>query len=374
MIGKIIIIGPAFPFRGGIANFNNSLALEYFNRGYEVKVFSFSLQYPSVFFPGKTQYENGDPPRGIKIEPIINSINPFNWIRVGLKILKEKPDYVIFRYWIPFMAPCLGTIAKIIRKKIKIIAVTDNIIPHEKRFGDTILTRFFITKCHAFLTLSSSVLNDLKKFTDTNDKIFIPHPIYDSFGSIVSKQVARNFLNLDLNGKYLLFFGFIREYKGLDLLLESFSDHRIKSLGIKLIIAGEFYENKEKYMSLIKKKKLENHVVLRTEFIPQEEVKYYFCASDMVTQTYRTATQSGVTQIGYHFEKPMLVTNVGGLSEIIPHNRVGYVCNINSTEIADSIIDFYNNNMEIEFIKNLKIEKKRFSWKVLVDGIENLIK
>tara|TARA_B100000902_G_C27322379_1_gene925594 strand:+ start:9651 stop:10775 length:1125 start_codon:yes stop_codon:yes gene_type:complete len=374
LIGKIIIIGPAFPFRGGIANFNNSLALEYFNRGYEVKVFSFSLQYPSVFFPGKTQYENGDPPRGIKIEPIINSINPFNWIRVGLKVLKEKPDYVIFRYWIPFMAPCLGTIAKIIRKKIKIIAVTDNIIPHEKRLGDTILTRFFITKCHAFLTLSSSVLNDLKKFTDTNNKIFIPHPIYDSFGSIVSKQIARNFLNLDLNGKYLLFFGFIREYKGLDLLLESFSDPRIKSLGIKLIIAGEFYENKEKYISLIKKKKLENHVILRTDFIPQEEVKYYFCASDMVTQTYRTATQSGVTQIGYHFEKPMLVTNVGGLSEIIPHYRVGYVCDINSTEIANSIIDFYNNNMEVEFIKNLKIEKKRFSWKVLVDGIENLIK
>ena len=242
---KVIIIGPAFPYRGGIANFNNSLAVEYKKQGADVKIYSFSLQYPSILFPGKTQYEKGNPPQDIEIEHIINSINPFNWFNVARKINKENPDYVIIRYWIPFMAPSLGTIAKFINKKIKIFAITDNIIPHEKRFGDAILTKYVVSKCNAFLALSSSVLDDLSKFTKTNNKIFIPHPIYDSFGQIVEKEIAKSTLGLDKDGKYLLFFGFVRKYKGLDIMLEVMSDKRIQDLGIKLIIAGEFYDNQE---------------------------------------------------------------------------------------------------------------------------------
>ena len=371
---KVIIIGPAFPYRGGIANFNNSLAVEYKKQGADVKVYSFSLQYPSFLFPGKTQYEKGNPPKDIEIEQIVNSINPFNWFKISRKIKKENPDYVIIRYWLPFMAPCLGTIAKLINTKIKVFAITDNIIPHEKRLGDAILTKYFVSNCTAFLALSSSVLDDLSKFTKTNNKIFIPHPIYDSFGKIVEKEIAKSKLGLDKDGKYLLFFGFVRKYKGLDIMLEVMSDKRIQDLGIKLIIAGEFYDNQEQYIKKIEDLNISDYVILKNNFIPESEVKNYFCASDLITQTYRTATQSGVTQIAYHFERPMLVTNVGGLAEIVPHNKVGYVCDINISKIVDCILDFYNKDKEAEFSKNTKKEKKRFTWGELVIGIDNLIK
>ena len=371
---KVIIIGPAFPYRGGIANFNNSLAVEYQNQGVDVQVYSFSLQYPSFLFPGKTQYEEGEGPDGIKIFPIINSVNPFNWFKIARKLRNENPDYVIIRYWLPFMAPCLGTIAKLIRKTTKVFAITDNVIPHEQRIGDNLLTRYFVKSCDAFLTLSSSVLDDLLKFTDTKEKIFIPHPIYDSFGEIVEKNKARKNLGLDENGKYLLFFGFVRKYKGLDIMIDVMADRRIKDLGVKLIVAGEFYENKEEYISQIDVLGINDSVILKSDFIPEEEVKDYFCASDMITQTYRTATQSGVTQIAYHFERPMLVTNVGGLAEIVPHNKVGYVCDINAKDIADCIVEFYSEEKEEEFTKNTKEEKLRFTWSELVKGVDNLIK
>jgi D-inositol-3-phosphate glycosyltransferase len=289
-------------------------------------------------------------------------------------VKKENPDYVIIRYWLPFMAPCFGTIAKLIRKKTKVLAITDNIIPHEKRIGDRFLTRYFVKYCDAFLTLSSSVLDDLKKFTNSEEKIFIPHPIYDSFGKILEKNKAKKNLDLDENGKYLLFFGFVRKYKGLHVMLEVMADRRIKDLGIKLIVAGEFYDNKEEYISQIDVLGIKDSIILKSDFIPEEKVKDYFCASDMITQTYRTATQSGVTQIAYHFERPMLVTNVGGLAEIVPHNKVGYVCDINTKDIADCIVAFYIENKEKEFSINTKIEKKRFSWESLVEGIDNLIK
>ena len=371
---KIIIIGPAFPYRGGIANFNNSLAVEYKNQGADVKIYSFSLQYPSFLFPGKTQYEEGEGPKDIEIIPIVNSINPFNWFKVASRIKKENPDYVIIRYWLPFMAPCLGTIAKLIRKTTKVFAITDNIIPHEKRIGDSLLTKYFVKSCDAFLTLSSSVLDDLLKFTNTREKIFIPHPIYDSFGEIIEKSTSRAKLGLDVNGKYLLFFGFVRKYKGLDVMIDVMADKRIQDLGVKLIVAGEFYDNKEEYISQINSLGIEESVILRSDFIPEDQVKNYFCACDMITQTYRTATQSGVTQIAYHFERPMLVTNVGGLAEIVPHNKVGYVCDIDTKQISDSILEFYTENKEKEFSDNTKEEKKRFTWKVLVEGIDNLIK
>jgi len=371
---KIIIIGPAFAYRGGIANFNNSLAVEYKSQGADVKIYSFSLQYPSFLFPGKTQYEEGEGPKDIEIIPIVNSINPFNWFKVASRIKKENPDYVIIRYWLPFMAPCLGTIAKLIRKTTKVFAITDNVIPHEKRIGDSLLTKYFVKSSDAFLTLSSSVLDDLKQFTDTKEKIFIPHPIYDSFGDIVEKSTAKEKLGLDENGKYLLFFGFVRKYKGLDIMLEVMADKRIQDIGVKLIVAGEFYDNKEEYIAQINSLNILDYVILRTDFILEDQVKDYFCASDMITQTYRTATQSGVTQIAYHFEKPMLVTNVGGLAEIVPHNKVGYVCDIDTKQIADYIVEFYTGNKEKEFSDNTKEEKKRFTWKVLVEGIDNLIK
>tara|TARA_B110001469_G_C9588669_1_gene292072 strand:- start:64 stop:1203 length:1140 start_codon:yes stop_codon:yes gene_type:complete len=370
---KVIIIGPAFPFRGGIANFNNALGQEYYNRGDQVTLYSFTLQYPGFLFPGTTQYESGEAPKNLKIKTLINSVNPFNWINVARKINAEKPDYVIIRYWLPFMAPCLGTIARLLNKKIKILAITDNVIPHEKRIGDTLLTRYFVKSCDAFLSLSASVLDDLSKFTNTTYKKFIPHPIYNVFGDKIPKAKALENLGLNSEDKHLLFFGFVRKYKGLDLMLKAMGDSRIKAMGIKLIIAGEFYDDKTEYTDMITNLGIEDKIIMKSDFIPAEKVKNYFCAADMITQTYRTATQSGVTQIAYSFERPMLVTNVGGLAEIVPNNKVGYVTSQNPTEIADAIIDFYTNNKEEEFSDNTSLEKKRFSWKFFIEGLDELM-
>jgi D-inositol-3-phosphate glycosyltransferase len=370
---KVIIIGPAFPFRGGIANFNNALAQEYYNRGDEVVLYSFTLQYPGFLFPGTTQYESGEAPKNLKIKTLINSVNPFNWINVSRKINTEKPDYVIIRYWLPFMAPCLGTIARLLNKKIKILAITDNVIPHEKRIGDTLFTRYFVKSCDAFLSLSASVLDDLSKFTNTTYKKFIPHPIYNVFGDKITKAKALENLGLNSEDKHLLFFGFVRKYKGLDLMLKAMADSRIKAMGIKLIIAGEFYNDKTKYTDMITNLGIEDNIIMKSDFIPAEKVKDYFCAADMITQTYRTATQSGVTQIAYSFDRPMLVTDVGGLAEIVPNNKVGYVTSQNPTEIADAIIDFYTNNKEEYFSDNTRLEKKRFSWEFFVEGLVELM-
>lgn len=371
---KVIIVGPAFPLRGGIANFNEALCRAMNVAGIETKIISFSLQYPNFLFPGKTQFDTGNGPQDIVVETIINSINPFNWFQVAKQIKSEQPDYVIFRFWLPFMGPCLGSIAKWIKKKtnIKVIAITDNVIPHEKRFGDRMFTNYFVKQCDGFIAMSQSVLNDLSEFTDTTNKVFLPHPIYDIFGDKVEKSVALKHLNLNLTDKHILFFGFIRKYKGLDLLLEAMADERIRKLNVKLIIAGEYYEDAAPYNEIIKKNKLENNIILKTEYIASEEVKYYFCAADIIAQPYRNATQSGVTQIAYHFEKPMLVTNVGGLPEIVPHNKVGYVTEINSKAIADAIVDFYSNNKEEEFVKNTVVEKERFLWSSFVKGVEEL--
>ena len=373
MVKKIVIIGPAFPLRGGIANFNNALAQAFYNRGDNVIIYSFSLQYPGFLFPGTSQFEQGKKPVNLNVKTIINSVNPFNWIRIVKKINKENPDYVIIRYWIPFLAPCLGTIAYFLNKKIKILAIADNIYPHEKRIGDSFLTKYFLNSCNAFITLSSSVLNDLSCFVDTKLKKFLPHPIYDVFGMKTSKKEARNKLSLNLDDRYLLFFGFIRDYKGLDLILRAISDSRVRSLGVKLIIAGEFYNNKNKYIDLINELNINDYVIMKDNFISNEDVKYYFCAADMITQTYHSATQSGVTQIAYSLERPMLVTNVGGLAEIVPDRRVGYVTSKNPTNIADAIIDFYSNKMEDSFVLNIRKEKKRFSWDYFLRGIDELM-
>jgi D-inositol-3-phosphate glycosyltransferase len=371
---KNIIIGPAYPYRGGIANFNDALCKAFNDEGIESSIISFTLQYPGFLFPGKTQYEiNGEKP-SVKIETLINSINPVSWFRVAKKIKKEKPDYIVIRYWLPFMAPCLGTIARLVKKNsaIKVIAIIDNIIPHEKRTGDEALTNYFVKSCDAFIAMSHSVINDLKKFTNRK-AIFTPHPVYNIFGEKVSKTDALRKLGLNENERHILFFGFIRKYKGLDWLLEAMSNEKVKSLNIKLIIAGEFYDEPQYYLDLIKKYKIEDNVILRTVYVPKEAVKYFFCAADMVVQPYRDATQSGVTQIAYHFERPMLVTDVGGLSEIIPNNVVGYVTKVDAGEIANSINDFYLNNREAEFSRNAAIEKNKFSWTTLVKAVNEII-
>ncbi len=371
---KNIIVGPAFPLRGGIANFNEALCRAFNEQGIDSELVSFSLQYPGFLFPGTTQFDQGAGLSDLKIHTLINSVNPISWIKAAGEIRKQNPDYIIVRYWLPFMAPCLGTISRLVKYKtnIKVIAITDNVIPHEKRPGDSALTRYFTKSCDAFVAMSESVLTDLKQFTSNSFTAFIPHPIYDIFGAKVAKQEALDFLKLDAADKHILFFGFIRQYKGLDLLLEAMADPKIKALGIKLIVAGEFYEDPAVYHDLIDKFKIKDQVILRTQYIAKEDVKYYFCASDIITQPYHTATQSGVTQIAYNFERPMLVTNVGGLAEIVPDGIVGYVVNRDPLEIANALVNFYEQKKEHEFAANAAREKKKYLWETMVNGIQRL--
>ncbi|HHH52594.1 MAG TPA: glycosyltransferase, partial [Bacteroidetes bacterium] len=323
---KIVIIGTAYPFRGGIASFNERMAIELINQGHDVIIYTFTLQYPSVLFPGKTQYSDDPKPENLKIIPLINSINPFNWIKSGLKIRREKADIIITKFWIPFMGPALGTILRIAKNKnTKNISVIDNIIPHEERIGDKLLAQYYVNAIDKFIVMSSSVKEDMKLFTTKKPVLLIPHPIYDNYGEILDKKAAAEYLRIDPNGKYVMFFGFIRDYKGLDLLLEAMADNRIQQAGIKCIVAGEYYGNKDKYDSLIKKLGIESSLILKTEFISNNEVKYYFSAADLIVQPYKSATQSGISQLAYHFEKPMVVTNVGGLPEIVENGKSGYV-------------------------------------------------
>lgn len=371
---KIIIIGSAYPFRGGLAAYNERLAREYIKNGDDVVIYTFTLQYPSFLFPGKSQYSESPAPTDIKIIRIVNSINPLNWIKVGNRIKKQKPDLVIIKFWIPFMAPCFGTIARRIKKNnfTKIISIVDNIIPHEKRVGDRILASYFVQAVHGFVAMSKSVMEDIKLFNKTKPVLFCPHPLYDHFGEIIPKEKAICNLKLDTNYKYILFFGFIRDYKGLDLLLKSYAKLSIKNKSIKLIVAGEFYTDSKPYFDLIKINQLDEFVIMHNNFIPDEKVADYFCASDIVVQPYKNATQSGVTQIAYHFNKPMIVTDVGGLAEIIPDGKVGYVVKPDSEKLAEAISKFFDLNKEKEFMEAASVEKEKYSWTNLIKTIEKI--
>jgi len=372
-LARIVILGSAHPLRGGgLATFNERLARAFADEGHQITIFTFSLQYPGFLFPGKTQYSDEPPPADLDIRVKVNSINLFNWLKVGHELKALRPDFLIIRYWIPFMAPCLGSIAAIVRKNnhTRILAIADNIVPHEKRIGDGLLTKYFVGKIDRFVTMSDSVRTELKHFGVSDNKISVcAHPLYDNFGPPLPRNEARALLKMDPDAKIVLFFGFIREYKGLDLLIQAFADEKIQNLGLKLVVAGEFYDSSEKYHALAEKLNLEESVIWHTDFIPSHKVREYFCAADLVAQPYRSATQSGVTQIAYHFETPMLVTHVGGLPEMVPHLKAGFVVAPTVSEIAEAIALFFQNNKQYEFKAFLKEEKKRFSWKSLVDAL-----
>jgi glycosyltransferase involved in cell wall biosynthesis len=324
-----------------------------------------------LFFPGKTHYTDSTPPNDIKITRKINSINPFNWLATGLKIKRERPDILLIRFWLPLMGPCFGTIARVAKsnKHTVVICIFDNVIPHEKRYGDRIFTGYFTNGIDGAVVMSQTVFDDLKAFREDIPVKLTPHPLFDNYGSPVVREEAVKALNLDNDKSYLLFFGFIRAYKGLDLLIEAFSDGRLRNRKLGLIIAGESYEDDSQYKYLIKKYNLENAVVIFDHFIKDNEVPLFFSVADLVVQPYKTATQSGVTQIAYYFEKPMLVTDVGGLREIVPDGKCGYVVKPEATSIAEAIIDFFDNNRKEQFSEGVKQEKSKFSWDKMTAAI-----
>ena len=375
---NVIIIGPAHPLRGGgITTFNERLARQFQNEGHHTSIYSFSLQYPGFLFPGKSQFTDEPAPKDLDIHTRINSVNPFNWLSVGREIKKLNPDIVIVRYWIPLMGPCLGTILRIIKKNkhTRIICIADNIVPHEKRLGDKPFTRYFIKPVDAFITMSEKVLADLRSFT-TKKALLVPHPLYDNFGEKISKEAARSQLKIKNEELIILFFGFIRKYKGLDILLDAMKEiqnSKVKNQNIKLLIAGEFYDDPKFYTEQIDRLGISDNLILHTDFIPDSEVKNYLCAADVVIQPYRNATQSGVTPLAYHFEVPMIVTNVGGLPAMVPNNKVGLVAKPTAASLAEKILEYFKKG-ENYFLPHLLEEKKKFSWTKMLQSILEVAK
>lgn len=375
---KIIILSPAHPLRGGIAASSERLAQELQSEGHQVAIYSFALQYPAFLFPGKSQRTDDPPPAGLRIHTRLNSINPINWFVVGRELAQEQPDHIIVRFWLPFMGPCLGTVLRVARffskKKIHVTALVDNIVPHEKRFGDRPFARWFVSACDDFVVMSKSVGEEIRHFLPTDSPAhrirFAPHPIYDIYGASISQSDARRHLDIPPHAsRIVLFFGLIRPYKGLDLLLLALADKQLEGLNVHAIVAGECYSDWAQYETLIAQYGLSHRVHLSVRFIPNDEVALYFSAANLVVQPYRTATQSGISQIAYHFEKPMVVTNVGGLPEIVADGVSGYVTEPTPQAIATAIHDFFEQDREAAMALGVRTEKQRFSWKNLTQTL-----
>ena len=365
---KITLLGTAYPYRGGLAVYNERLARELIAEGHEVKIVTFTLQYPAFLFPGKTQYSTEAAPQDLAITREVNSINPFNWLAVGRRIRRDAPDLLVIKYWLPYMAPCLGSIARIARKnkKTRVVTILDNLIPHEKRPGDMIFSRYFCGSVDRFVAMSHAVMADIDQFDTRKSRVFHPHPLYDNFGESLPREEACRRLGLDPAKKVLLFFGLIRDYKGLDLLLDAYAALPDRS-AVQLVVAGEFYSNGEKYHAQAQALGIDDEVVWKTDFVPDSEVRLYFCAADLIVQPYKSATQSGVTQIAYHFNRPMLVTRVGGLAEIVPDGRAGYVVEPDAPAITTALTDFLAKGPD--FAEGLAEEKKKYSWSGMARAI-----
>lgn len=360
---KIAILGPAHPYRGGIAAFNERLALELQNRGNEVEIITFTLQYPSFLFPGKTQFSTDPAPAGLRIRRIINSVNPLSWIKAGREVRKMDPDLVIPSFWHPYLGPALGTAARL--GHAPVTALVHNLIPHEHKPGDRLLARYFCRCSDRFVCLSEAVLNDIRAVAPGKEALCCPHPLYDNFGAPAGREESCARLGLDPSKKILLSFGLIRDYKGLDWLLEAFASIKERQ-NVTLVVAGEFYSDANRYHELASQLGIDDEVEWRTEFVPDSEVRYYFCAADLVVQPYKSATQSGITQIAYHFGTPMLVTRVGGLAEIVPDGKVGYAVDPSPEAVAEGIRRFLRNDPD--FSEGIREEKGRYSWAKMAEA------
>jgi glycosyltransferase involved in cell wall biosynthesis len=367
---KIGIIGPAWPLRGGLADFDERLARELQSCGHELSIYSYKLQYPSLLFPGKTQLTAAPAPADLRILPLINSINPLSWRKAGLLIRRERPDLLIVRYWMPFFGPALGTVLRLVRKNqhTRILCIADNIRPHEPRPGDAAFTRYFMGAVDAFVTMSTEVQNDLRQLS-TRASIRLHHPLYDNYGEALPREEALAQLGLPADGKYVLFFGFIRKYKGLDLLLEAMADKRVAVAGIQLIIAGEYYGDRDLYEGIIARHQLEARVHRFTDFIPNDEVKLYFSAADCIALPYRSATQSGITQVAYHFGRGMVATRVGGLPEVVQDGETGILCEPDPASIAEALLSYFAPGGLPDLEVHLAEARSRYSWESFAGAI-----
>ena len=370
---KIVIIGTAYPYRGGLAHYN-AILYRHLSRHHSVTVFTFSRQYPKILFPGKFQEEKGDSGVQIPAEQAVDSINPLTWWRLGRRVRDMKPDCVIIKYWMPFFAPCFGTISRCIRSNgfTKVIFICDNVVPHEKFPFGRLLTRYAFSAIDSAIVQSDSVERDLLALFPRIRYFKVPHPVYEMYGVKESKEGARVSLGLP-GGPIILFFGFIRAYKGLATLIEAMPLVK-QTIPIHLVIAGEFYGDEKKYRTMIHGLGLEQDVTVRSEYIPQNQVGKYFSASDCVVLPYVSATQSGIVQIAYQFDTPVIATNVGGLAEVVLDGVTGFIVPPeNPPALAAAIVKFFTEKKEPGFVRNVEEEKQKYSWDTMVKGIEELV-
>lgn len=354
---KIVIIGPAHPYRGGIAAFNERLAREFQSLGHDVQTITFTLQYPAFFFPGKTQFSTDPAPEDLRIYRMINSVGPLSWIRTARRIRAIKPDLVVIAFWHSYMAPAFGTISRLCG--CEVVGLVHNLLPHDHKPGDKMFARYFCSSVDRFVTLSKSVKTDIESFEPDKKAGFKPHPLYDNFGPKIDREQAHAHLGTDPSKTTFLSFGLIRDYKGLDWLIEAYASIKDRS-ALQLVVAGEFYTDGQKYHDLAASLGVDDEIIWKTEFVPDSEVRYYFGAADLIVQPYKNATQSGVTQIAYHFEKPMLVTRVGGLSEIVPDGKVGYVVEPSPEGVRAGMEKFALEHPD--FSEGIVSEKMKYSW------------
>ncbi|MCC6865912.1 MAG: glycosyltransferase [Ignavibacteria bacterium] len=367
---KIAFLSPFYPYRGGIAQFGDSLYLA-LSQTNNVKAFTFTRQYPSILFPGKSQFVSiDDLNRNIQATRLLDSINPYTWYKTGKEIKKFSPDLVLISYWMPFFAPALGKVAALLKKnELKVIGLLHNVIAHEKRFGDLALTKYFINRCSGFVLLNNHSEKDLLKLKPDAKYIIQSHPLYDHYGIKMNQIDAKKKLDVPPEKKVILFFGFIRDYKGLDLLIEA-----LKYLNDEyiLLIAGENYGDFKKYDEQIDNLGIRKRINMHIRYIPESEIPVFFSASDVCVLPYRSATQSGITGIAYHFKIPVIVTNVGGLSEMVIENKTGLIINdLKPEKIAAKINNFFKENLKEKFVPGIIEYKKEHSWQQLSNAITN---
>jgi len=371
---RIVLVGTAYPLRGGIAHYIALLYQTLTRRGHEVFVLSFKRQYPKLFFPGKTQKDEGKELVPVRAFPLLDSVNPFSWIRSFFWLKSIRPHVVCFKYWMPFFAPCYTALVIGLKYFLHVptIFICDNIVPHEKKIGDAWLTRWVLRFPDFFIVQSETVRSDLLQFRPHANPVKIPHPLYTIFPPLIKKEEARNRLGISSRIPLLLFFGYIRPYKGLQCLIEALPEIR-KFVPVQLLVAGEFYEEKKETLALIEKLGLKEAIILHDQFIENEKVADYFCAADLVVLPYRSATQSGIVQIAYYYEKPVVATSVGGLPEVIRPGKTGYlVPPENPKALAHAIIQFFTKDRNVPFARWIRQEREMYSWDCMAEAIEKM--
>ncbi len=366
---KIAYLSTFYPFRGGVAQFNASL-YQVIAKKYDIRAYTFTRQYPKLLFPGKTQYVAcTDKVQVVPSIPVLDTINPLTYFKAASCIACFQPDILLMKYWMPFFAPALATVSSRLKKSVKIVSILDNIIPHERRPFDIPLTKYFLKQHDGFVVMSDAVRQDLLTLSPKARYIKKQHPLYDHFGQAPEKSTARKYFNINANAKVLLFFGFIRDYKGLDILLDAFTE---LDESYRLVIAGETYGSFDIYREQIEKSGKSNNILVYNNYVSDSQVSYFFAAADVCVLPYKSATQSGITSIAYHLNTPMIATDVGGLKETILHEKTGLIVEQSRPEyIAKAVKKYFQKNLAIPFQENITQLKKSRSWANFAQSIIN---